>query len=140
MPRLPFRFAHSFMKLEIRIIIAAVALAWCGVASSQYSDQDEPQRGGVTNWNTNSEYSFELVRGKTGLTLYIEDHEAPVPTKGAKGELVIRRSGKSTSTPLTPAGENRMLARGTSARSGDQVVATITLENGTIMMGRFAMP
>jgi hypothetical protein len=129
------------MKLGFCGAVAAVAaLAWCSAASSQYSDQDAPQHGGVTNWNTNSEHSFELVRGKAGLTLYIEDHEAPVPTKGAKGELAIRRGGKSTSTALVPAGENRMLARGAATRSGDQVAATVTLANGTIMMGRFVMP
>jgi hypothetical protein len=128
------------MKPGLCTTVAAVAFAWCGAASSQYPDQDAPQHGGVTNWNTNSEYSFELVGRKAGLMLYIEDHETPVPTKGAKGALVIRRGGKSTSTSLAPAGENRMLARGASTRSGDQVAATVTLANGAIMMGRFVMP
>jgi len=118
-------------------VVAAVALAWSGIASSQYADQDAPQHGGVTNWNTNSEYSFELVSRKSGVTLYIEDHETPVPTRGAKGTLVIRRGGTSSTTPLAPGGDNRMVARGTSTKPGDQVAATVTLANGAVMMGRF---
>ena len=120
-------------------VISAVALAWSGIASPQYADQDTPQHGGVTNWNTNSEYSFELVSRKSGVTLYIEDHETPVPTKSAKGTLVIRRGGTSNTTSLVPAGDNRMIARGTSTKSGDQVVATITLANGAVMIGRFVV-
>ena len=127
------------MKSLLCGAVAAVALAWPGIAASQYPDQEAPHHGGVTNWNTNSEYSFELVSRKSGITLYIEDHEAPVSTKGAKGTLVIRRGETSSSTALAPAGENRMLARGASTKPGDRVVATVTLANGAVMMGRFVI-
>ena len=120
-------------------VAAAVALAWSGIASPQYPDQEPPHHGGVTNWNTNSEYSFELVSRKSGITLYIDDHDVPVSTKGAKGTLVIRRGETSNSTPLAPAGDNRMVARGASTKPGDRVVTTVTLANGAVMMGRFVI-
>ena len=70
------------------------ALRWLGGSqSAQYSDQDEPQHGGVTNWNTNSEYSFELVVDGKNATVHIEDHEVPVPTQGVKGTLSVTRDG-----------------------------------------------
>ena len=127
------------MKSLLCGVVAAVALAWSGIASPQYPDQEPPHHGGVTNWNTNSEYSFELVSGKSGITLYIEDHDAPVSTKGAKGTLVIRRGETSNSTPLAPTGDNRMVARGASTKRGDRVVTTVTLANGAVMMGRFVI-
>ncbi|HEY2886768.1 MAG TPA: hypothetical protein VGJ08_16275 [Rhizomicrobium sp.] len=127
------------MKSRLCGVVAAVTFAWSGIASPQYADQDEPQHGGVTNWNTNSEYSFELVSRKTGVTLYIEDHEAPVPTKGAKGTLVIRGGATSNTKSLVPAGDNRMVAPRVSTKPGDQVVATVTLANGTVMIGRFVV-
>ena len=125
------------MKSLLSGIVVAFALAWSGIASSQYPDQERPHHGGVTNWNTNSEYSFELVSSKSRITLYVEDHDTPVPTKGAKGTLVIRRGETSSSTSLAPAGGNRMVARGASTKRGDRVVATVTLANGAVMMGRF---
>jgi hypothetical protein len=125
------------MKSWLCGALAAVALVWSGIASPQYADQEAPHHGGLTNWNTNSEYSFELVSRKAAITLYIEDHETPVPTKGAKGTLVIRRGATSNTTSLVPDGDNRMVARGTSTKPGDRVVATVTLVNGAVMMGRF---
>ena len=99
---------------------SARAQAVAGPASAQYSDQDEPQHGGVTNWNTNSEYSFELVVEGTTATVYVEDHEVPVPTESVKGTLSVTRDGTTKSADLLPAGENRMVARGLSISEGRQ--------------------
>ena len=128
------------MKACALALAAAIGVAHPAAGLAQYADQDEPRHGGVTNWNTNSEYSFELVARQDGVTLYIEDHETPVSTKGAKGTLVIRRAGASNRAPLVPAGDNRMIARGASATRGDHVAATVTLASGAIMMGRFVIP
>jgi len=106
-------------------------------ANVQYWDQEEPQHGGVTNWNTNSEYSFELVVNGESAIIYVEDHEVPVDTSGAKGELTVTRNGSSQTAKLDPDGDNRMMARRFSIKGGDRVVARITLANGVIMLGRF---
>ena len=106
-------------------------------ANVQYWDQEEPQHGGVTNWNTNSEYSFELVVNGESAIIYVEDHEVPVATSGAKGELTVTRNGWSQTAKLEPDGDNRMMARGLSIKGGDRVVARITLANNVIMLGRF---
>ena len=114
-----------------------VVLCAASLASAQYSDQDEPQHGGVTNWNTNSEYSFELVVDARNATVHIEDHEVPVPTQGAKGTLSVTRDGATQTADLVPSAENRVVARGLTIRKGDRVVARLTLANGVIMLGRF---
>ena len=93
--------------------------------------------GGVTNWNTNSEFSFELVAKKRAVTLYIEDHDGPVLCAGATGTLVISHGGSNKTVTLTPGGGNRLVARDVSIATSDRVVATVTLANGSIMMGRF---
>jgi hypothetical protein len=119
-------------------VLAAVALCLSGLTQAQYADQDEPQHGGVTNWNTNSEYSFELVVDGATATVYVEDHEVPVPTSGAKGTLSVTRNDVTKSAELVPSGENRMTARGLAIGKGDRVVARITLADGIVaMVGRF---
>ena len=106
-------------------------------ANVQCWDQEEPQHGGVTNWNTNSEYSFELVVNGESAIIYVEDHEVPVDTSGAKGELTVTRNGSSQTAKLETDGDNRMMAGGLSIKGGDRVVARITLANSVIMLGRF---
>ncbi len=123
------------------LTVLALGFAAAGAVGAQYWDQDEPRHGGVTNWNTNSEYSFELVVDGSAATVYIEDHEEPVSTEGAKGTLDVTRDRTTRSADLVPAGGNRMVARGVTIGRGDRVVARITLSNGIVMMvGRFIAP
>ena len=130
-------FASVARKWWLLLGLFALLLWTASLASAQYSDQDEPQHGGVTNWNTNSEYSFELVVDDKNATVHIEDHEVPVPTQGAKGALSVTRDGATQTAELMPSGENRVVARGLAIRKGDRVVARLTLANGVIMLGRF---
>ena len=140
MPRaIRSRNAIALLLLSMFLQSCIVSPANVPVRSSnvQYWDQGEPQHGGVTNWNTNSEYSFELVVNGESAIIYVEDHEVPVDTSGAKGELTVTRNGSSQTAKLETDGDNRMMARGLSIKGGDRVVARITLANSVIMLGRF---
>jgi len=140
MPRaIRSRNAIALLLLSMFLQSCVVSPANVPVRSGnvQYWDQEEPQHGGVTNWNTNSEYSFELVVNGESAIIYVEDHEVPVDTSGAKGELTVTRNGSSQTAKLEPHGDNRMMARGLSIKGGDRVVARITLANSVIMLGRF---
>ena len=131
--------ARHGMKIGLMIAFAAAQLVYGATSSGQFADQEDPKHAGVTNWNTNSELSFELVRANGIVTLYIEDHDQPVSTTGAKGNLEIVRAGKTTSAVLLASGDNRLTAK-VSVRTGDRVAATVTLGNGTLSMGRFVVP
>jgi hypothetical protein len=63
-------FASAVRKWWLLLGLFALLLCTASLASAQYSDQDEPQHGGVTNWNTNSEYSFELVVDDKNATVH----------------------------------------------------------------------
>lgn len=88
-----------------------------------------PKYGGVVREVRN--ITYELVARPDSLTLYLSDHGKPVPTRGATAEAVIYAGSDKTTVRLEPAGENRMVARG-SFRVGVGVRVIVT----TILPGK----
>ena len=80
MPRaIRSRNAIALLLLSMFLQSCIVSPANVPVRSSnvQYWDQEEPQHGGVTNWNTNSEYSFELVVNGESAIIYRKTMRCP---------------------------------------------------------------
>jgi len=124
------------MKKGALILAAIVPMLWMGPLPAQDHD-DEPKHGGIMNWNENSEFTLELVATRSDVIIYIEDHGVLVPTKGAKGQLVVTSGGTTKATELRSDGDNRVIAPGASIANADKAVATLTLPNGSLMLGRY---
>ena len=115
-------------------ICLALALQ-CANASAHGIAQ--PKHGGLVD--IGGEVTFELVRQKSGLTIHVEDHGKPVDMKGATGELLLgSETGKRLAT-LKEAGPSSVAAKPVALRSGDRLFVRITLGNGAIIVGEFAI-
>lgn len=71
---------------------------------------------------------YELVAKSDSLTLYVVDNGKPVATAGASGSVTIHASSDKTTVALVPAGENRLVAKGSFKTGiGVRVSVTVTL-------------
>lgn len=85
-----------------------------------------PQYGGVVR--EMHHITYELVAKPDSLTLYVSDHGKPVATQGASAEAVIYAGSGKTMAKLEPAGDNRMVAKGSfKVGLGVRVVLNMTL-------------
>jgi hypothetical protein len=119
-------------------VAIAIAFVLAGPSGARAHD-GVADHGGVLNTNRASEVSLELVAAKGKLTLYLEDHDGLVATKGAKGTLSVIRDGSTKTVSLAADGDNKIVAEGVMVVSGDRITATLQMPNGTAIMGRFVI-
>ena len=117
------------------LLLVATLLAAAGAAA--HGDWP-PKHGG--QMNDGGETSFELVSRGLALTLHVEDHGTPVATLGAVGTLTVTRGERTWKTALKAPGGNQLSSRlSTALADGDQVLAKVTMPNGSIAAGRFVV-
>ena len=119
------------MKKSLHPLIAAAALAAAFTVSPAFAGGGHgPKYGGVVRELHN--VSYELVAKPDSLTLYVSDHDKPIPTQGATAEAVIYAGSEKPVVKLEPAGDNRMLAKGSfKVGVGVRVMLTTTLPGKT---------
>jgi hypothetical protein len=71
------------------------------------------------------------------VALYIEDHGKPLSTQGASGKLTVLSGADKNEVELTPAGDNRLDARGVKLAPGAKAVAAVTLPSKKVVTVRF---
>jgi len=86
-----------------------------------------------------SDLSFELVATSAGATIYIEDHDKPLPTKDMSGKLTVLTGKESANAVLKPIGDNKLDATGIKLMPGSKVVASINLSSGKAVSVRFVL-
>ena len=121
------------MKSSIFSLCAAAGLAAALNASPALAGAGHdhgPKYGGVVREVRN--VAYELVAKPDSLTLYVSDHGKPIATQGAQAEAIIYAGNEKTAAKLEPAGENRMVAKGSfRVGVGVRVVLTTTLPGKT---------
>lgn len=118
------------MKKLLLAAAAALALntAWAhGPAPAKH--------GGIVR--SASEVGFELVRQPDGALLYLDDHDAPIPSDNVRGKLTVLNGADKSEAELKPAGANRLEAKGVTLKPGAKVVATVTLPGSKVITVRF---
>jgi uncharacterized cupredoxin-like copper-binding protein len=96
----------------------------------------EPKHGGVVA--VVKDIDYELVAKSEIITIYIEDHGKSVDTKNAKAKLTMLTGAHKSEVNLTPAGENKLEAKGKfDVIDGTKVIAIITLEGKPASSVRF---
>jgi len=117
------------MKSSILSLCAAAGLAAALNVSPVLAGAGHdhgPKHGGVVR--EVKSVSYELVAKPDSLTLYVSDHGKPISTEGAQAEAVVYAGNDKTTIKLEPAGENRMMAKGTfRVGVGVRVAVTATL-------------
>lgn len=117
------------MKSSILSLFAAAAMAAslnAAPALAGAGHDHGPKYGGVVREFHN--VAYELVAKPDSLTVYVSDHGKPIPTQGATAEAVIYAGNDKATVKLEPAGDNRMVAKGSfKVGVGVRVVLTTTL-------------
>ena len=122
------------MKTDrIRLAGMLLALAFSTLAGAH--GQARPQHGGLVD--NGGEITFELVQQKNGVTIFVDDHGVPVPTKGAVGELLLGSETGRRIASLVPAGPNSVRGPKPTYRVGDRLYVRLTLGDGSIVVGEF---
>jgi hypothetical protein len=96
-----------------------------------------PRHGGVVQ--VANDVSFELVTEADGATIYLVDHDAPMPSAGITGKLTVLNGAEKAEADLKPAGDNKLRATGVKLVSGAKAVAVLTSGAGRTTTVRFTV-
>lgn len=119
-----------------KVFLAAIAAALAALAAPSWAHgSSEPRHGGVVQ--AASDLGFELAPTAEGVSLYIDDHGKPLSTQGAGGKLTVLNGTDKHEAALTPAGENRLDAKGVKLAAGAKAVAVVTLPDKKVVTVRF---
>lgn len=94
-----------------------------------------PKHGGVVQ--VANDVSFELVGDADGATIYLVDHDMPMPSAGITGKLTVLTGTQKTEAEVKPAGDNKLKATGIKLASGAKVVAVLSNVAGQTATVRF---
>lgn len=130
------------MKVATQLFaaFAFAATAWTAAAGDKHAhgDAHKPKYGGVVK--EVNEVQYELVATADSLVIYVEDHGKKVSSKGATAKLTLLNGSEKSEAVLSPAGDNKLEAKGTfKVGKGTKVVAVVTLEGKAVQSVRFSL-
>jgi hypothetical protein len=127
----------TFMKTTRKFLpLALLCCAFLSPGAVAHGDWP-PKHGGIMN--IGGETTFELVQGKRGVTVYVEDHGQPLATQGSQASFTIARPAGTSTFVAQAAGGNKLHVPGAVVREGDKVTLKVTLGNGSVAVGRFSV-
>jgi hypothetical protein len=111
------------MKQLLIAVLGAATLVATNVHAGAGHDHGAKHGGVVREVKS---VTYELVAKSDSLTVHFSDHGKPIATAGAKAEVTLYAGNDKTVVPLEPAGDNRMVAKG-SFKVGVGVRAALTV-------------
>lgn len=109
------------MKKTLALLLGLSALGLSATAGAH--GLTKPQHGGIVQMN--GETLFELVRGPTGVSLYLVDEDEPVAASGMTAKLSVTKAGKKTDVALSPGQGNQFFAKGLKIAPGSNVAVQV---------------
>lgn len=104
----------------------------------EHAHDAKPAYGGVVS--VVKDVNYELVAKPDTITLYVTDHGKPVDTKDASATLTVLSASDKSEVKLTPAGENKLQAKGSfKVEKGTKVVAAVATGGGKPQNVRFTL-
>ncbi len=126
------------MKLNTLLAAAALSCAGGAFAADGHSHDAKPLHGGIVT--EASDIEFELLAKADSVTVYVRDHGKPASTQGASGKLTVLTGAEKAEATLTPAGDNKLEAKGSfKVGPGTKFVATVNLQGKKPVNVRFAV-
>lgn len=105
---------------------------------AEHPHDAKPAYGGVVS--VVKDVNYELAAKPDTITLYVTDHGKPVDTKGATATLTLLSASDKSEVKLSPAGENKLQAKGTfKVEKGTKVVAAVATGGGKPQNVRFTL-
>lgn len=112
------------------IPIALLALGALSIHPAWAHGSAQSRHGGMTQMA--HDLGFELVQGSDGITLYLMDHEQPLPSQGVSGKLTVLQGTQKTEVDLKPAGDNKLQAAGLKLAPGSKAVASLQIRGKAV--------
>lgn len=109
----------SLIKSAVTTVLFLLALPVFAHGSA------EAKHGGIVQ--TSHDIVFELVRGESNISVYVEDHGAPVDTSKIKGSVMVLADGQKQDVALVHESGNKMTAE-VSIPDGAKVL--LKIDNG----------
>lgn len=127
------------MKKTVAAVLASLPLLVClPAAASEGHDHHQSQYGGIVTEVKDTQY--ELVAKPDGIALYVDDHGKKVDAKGASAKVTLLNGGEKTEAILSPAGGNKLEAKGTfKVAKGTKAVAVVSLAGKPAQSVRFTV-
>jgi hypothetical protein len=125
------------MNVQQVIQIAALTLAALAVNPAMAHGAGKPLHGGIVQ--VANDVKFELVAEADSATIYLVDHDAPMPSDGITGKLTVLQGSKKTEVDVKAAGSNTLRAKGFKLGKGDKVVAVLNNVEGKTVTVRFTV-
>ena len=122
-------------KLFALCVLSTLSLAF---NAAQGHGSTKPAHGGVVQMVGDT--SFELVARPDGAEIYLVDDGDDLATEGLSGKLTIDNAGTKTDAVLTPAGGNKLEAKGAKIPSGAKVVVLVVLKDASKLRASFTVP
>ena len=122
-------------KLFLLCVLGSLSLAF-NVAHAHGSTK--PMHGGLVQMVGDT--SFELVARPDGAEVYLVDDSDDMSSDGLSGKLTIDVAGTKTEAALTPAGGNKLDAKGAKIPAGAKVVVQLILKDASKLRAIFTMP
>ena len=113
-------------SITTTVTCLALGIGSIAYAADQHGHDHKPLHGGILAAAANLD--FELVAKPDSLTLYVADQGKPVATAGAKGTATVHAGNEKTAATFEPAGENKLVAKGSFKMGvGVRVAVAVTL-------------
>lgn len=110
--------------------------ALLAVSPLALAEMDKPAHGGLMQ--EVREVSYELVASPSVIAIFVTDHGKKVPTTGARGKVTLLNGAERTEVVLSPAGDNKLEAKGAfPVKKGTRVVAAVTLAGKPAVTARY---
>lgn len=123
------------ISIYLSLALFAAAFAYAGSEHS-HGDEHHPQYGGVVAELNAVQY--ELVAKPDSIAIFVEDHGKKVDTRNATAKLTLLNGSEKTVLDLTPAGENKLEAKGSfKLDKYSKAVAVVTLSGKPAKSVRF---
>jgi hypothetical protein len=106
------------MKKTFTLLVGLATIAGLSTGADAHG-VTKPQHGGIVQMN--GETLFELVRGPTGVSLYVVDEDEPVAASSMTAKLSISGKGKKADVPLAAGKGNQFFAKGLKLAPGSNV-------------------
>jgi hypothetical protein len=97
----------------------------------------KPRFGGVVQ--KVNEVTYELVADTAGVSLYLADHDQPLPTHAIRGKITILQGEVKTEAELKNIGDHQLQAAGVKLGKGARVVAVLGNVQGKVVTVRFVV-
>lgn len=114
---------------------AVLALSALTLNTAMAHGAAKPRHGGIVQ--VANDVSFELVVETDGATIYLTDHDDPMPSDGITGKLTVLNGAQKTEADIKAAGDDKLRATGVKIAAGAKVVAVLNNVEGKTVTVRF---